>query len=519
MDICFLGFDIGTSSAKGIIFNEKGNIITQNSYSYSVVTPRPGWKEQDAGLWWKAIQKLSTQLLSDIKKDSLQGIGITHQRMTIVPVNDTFEPLDRAILWNDSRCTKEVEWVENKIGAHKVFRETGCPPGLWSIYKILWVKRNKPELYEKTERFLLIPDFLTWKLTGNIQTTQSAAVLTGALDIEDPTQWNSPFLEKIGISESLLTSPIKPGCTVGGTVTRAAADQTGIPEGLPVINTAGDQPCGSLGAGIVKPGIAGINGGTSATVEAISEAIPSRNSLDYFLEISPHQQYIMETSIYSGGAELMKWYKHNFGLPEVKEATEGDKDVWSVIYDKAKEATYGNRGMMLVPFFGGAGPPFWELKARGILFGIDTKHGRANLVRAIMEGLAYEVRRSIENLNDGGSEKIDHSVMYGGSSKSPVWNNIFANILGHKISTIETAEATSLGASICAAVGVGFYKTPARAVKNMVHTDESYYPDPDRKKTYDQLYHEVYSKFYDKVIGLMKKAREIGESKDNKSCT
>jgi len=218
--------------------------------------------------------------------------------------------------------------------------------------------------------------------------------------------------------------------------------------------------------------------------------------LNYFIEISPTGDYLLEDSIWSGGSALMNWFKDNFAGEVVE--NEG-QHLWNKLYNLATQAPPGNKGLMLIPYYSGASSPYRDLKARGVIFGFLLDHGKPHLVRAILEGLAFESRRKKEFMEKGSGVPITRVRMYGGSAKSSIWNQIFADVLGVEVSTLKTAETTALGAAICAAKGGRVYPSFQEAVEAMVHVDKRFLPDPGKKELYDKLYSEVYSKFYDRV--------------------
>lgn len=503
--------DVGTSSTKAIVFDREGNVIAEGNSTYGTINPRAGWIEQKAEWWWEALKKAVKEALQDLRIDpkNLEGIGITHQRLTAVPVDRDINPIGNAILWNDTRCTEEAEWANNNVGRRKIFERTGYPPGLWTVYEAMWLKRHNPDIYRNMYKFLLVPDYLIYKLTGRLLTSQGAAVTTGCLDISHPSRWEEDTLESLDISRDIWVKDILPAGSLAGKVTKEAAVKAGLPEGLLVITTAGDQPCGSLGAGLVKPGILAINGGTSCTSEILSKQLPSRKEINYFIEISPTGDYFPEVSIHSGGSALMNWFKDNFASREIETARKEKRDLWEIIYDEAKPIPTGNLGLMMVPYLGGAGAPYWDLDARGVLFGIMLDHGRSHLVRAIMEGLAYETRRAMGLMVKGTGIEIKEVRMYGGSSRSDIWNQIFADVLGLNVYTTKTTETTALGAAICVAVGSGVYDTMEQAVEGMVRIDREYYPIDKNRNLYDKLYSQVYKQFYDKVCQLVHKSARI----------
>lgn len=509
-----LGVDSSTSATKVIAFDGRGKIVAEGAHEYPLYHAQPGWVEQDPEDWWKAFVAGCRKVTGTrgVAATALQGIGITHQRFTFVPVDRAMNPLRRAILWNDIRCAKEAAYATEKLGKQHIFERTGYPPGQWTLYKALWLKRNEPKLYDKTYKLVLVQDYLIYRLTGNLVTLPGAATMTGALDIAHPTRWATDIIRGLGVREDIWIEKILPGGSVAGTVTNQAARETGLPEGLPVVTTAGDQPCGILGAGVVEPGEIGINGGTSCTNELVVHGLPHRQKADYFIEISPNGEYVVENYIASGGSALMKWYRHNFGHADEARAAREKRNPWEVIYGLAADSPVGNRGMMVVPFFQGANGPFWDLHARGVMLGLHTEQGRAQLVRGLMEGLAYESRRQIELMESGSGTKVQLIKMYGGSARSDYWNQTFCDVLNRPLVVPDTAETTALGAAISAAVGCGMCDSFKSAVKQMIHIRREYKPIARHVRLYDKFYIQVYRDLYARVQDALHRVAAINDA-------
>ncbi len=506
-----IGADIGTSSTRVIICDKYGSIISEGRSEYELIRPRPGWVEQKAEWWHEAFKISAREAInnSGIDKNRLKACGITHQRQSFVPVDRSLVPIHNAILWNDMRCGDQAEHAAKKIGLKKIYERTGFPPATMTLYKILWIKENEPEIYKKAYKFLLAADYVIAQLTGEIATAEGSATFTGALDITKKDQWAADILKELEIDLSKFPEKIFSGGEVVGFISGRAAEETGMPEGLPVIATGGDQPVGVLGVGITEPGIAGINGGTSCTIQMYSKDLPIDPEVSYFIEISPEGGYAPESAIYSGVSALMIWYRDNFGTNEIEEAKSKDKNVWEVIYNKAKEAPAGSVGMMMVPYFAGASGPFWDVRARGVITGMLETHNRSHLIRSIIEGQAYESRRIIEAMEKVTGFKLKEVRMYGGSAVSDIFNQIFSDILSVPVVTTGTPEATSLGAAICAARGSGIYGDFREAARNMVKIKKRFEPDPKNSGLYDELYNEVYYNIYNRLKDLMHKTSLI----------
>ena len=503
-DNIFIGVDCSTTATKVIAFDPRGHVVAQGKKLHETYTESPGRVEQDAEEWWSALCDSCRQIMSadSLARAKISGISITHQRFSFVPVDTSLNPIRRAILWNDLRCAAEAQRAREEIGTDEVFRRTGYPPGQWTLYKVAWLKEREPVVYEKAKKMLLVQDFLVFRLTGMLSTCQSSAAMTGALDIEHPTRWAGDIIDRLGIRRDLWVEPILPGATCAGKIHRAASESTGLPEGLPVFVSAGDQPCGSLGAGVERPGQLGINGGTSCSNEFIVDNLPDRIKPTYFIEISPTGRYIVENDIPSGGSAVMGWYRENFGAMEVQRAHELDKNVWNHIYEQVSSAPVGNRGFMIVPYLQGVYGPYWDQGARGACIGLGSDVGRPNLIRGLLEGVAYESRREVEMMSEASGTGVDEIRMYGGSARSDHWNQIFADVFNKPLSVPESTETTALGAAISVAVGSGAFASFESAVSSMVRIKRSYTPIAPHVELYDRYYHRVYSRLYESIIEL-----------------
>lgn len=497
---CVVGIDVGTTSARAVVYTATGRALAEGRATYPVMRPQFGFCEQQAEWWWRALCQAVRQAVTDpgVELARIQAIAITHQRNTFVPVDSSIRPLRPAILWSDLRPQVQIDRVVDRVGARAVYKRTGFPPCPITLYKTMWLADEQPEIFEATHLFLLVPDYLIYRLSGEIVTASGTASQTGCLDVSMPTRWATDVLEKCGVPENKWVPDIRPNPTVVGYVSKRAAEDTGLPLRLPIVLAAGDQNVGTIGAGIVEEGIVGINGGTSCTLETLTYDLALDPGMNYFVEVSPLQAYLPETVVMSGGGALMDWY-----CDAILGERERDDGTWDRIYQEIASAPVGNDGLMLIPYLGGAMGPYWDTQARGVLAGLTLSHTRGHLARALVEGLAFESRRQLALLEEGVGHGLDEVRMYGGSARSEVWNAIFADVLGVPVVTTETVETTALGAAICAATGCGLYPDLKTAVKAMVHPLQRYVPDDTNTHVYRRLYESVYVNLYDRVHDLV----------------
>jgi len=499
-----VGIDIGTTSTRVAVYTIEGNLLAESRASHHVSHPHPGWAEEDAEDWWRAVCAASSAALRQLphSRESIAGVAVTAMRQTFVCVDRDVRPLYPGILWYDTRHAAQADWVQSHIGSQTVYRITGTPPARRAIYKVMWLKENRPEVYDATAHILFVPDFILHRLTSELVTTPGVACASGCLDVTARLRWATDLIEQCGVDPDKWLSDIRPTGTVAGRVTDRAAAETGFPPGTPVVLAAGDQACGNLGIGVCQPGLLGINGGTSCALQTPSERLPMDEAMSYFVDFSPAGYYVAENGITSGTAALTEWFRDGFGRPESLKA-DSDEELWDILYDLASEAPPGNLGLMLVPYLRGANGPLWDPRARGVLVGLMTDHGRPHLMRVLLEGLAYESRRILESMERGTDVRIHSVRTYGGASQNDVWNSIFADILGRPVTVTTDPTPVSLGAAIAAGYGVGLYENPVEAARRMVRVHKVYEPDPERAALYDELYHGAYVHLYERLGDLM----------------
>jgi len=501
---CLVGIDVGTSSTRVSIYSADGRLLAEGRAPHRVSHPRPGWAEEDPEDWWNAVCAASNAALNALPfpPESIKGIAITAMRQTFVCVDQRAHPLYPGILWYDTRHVAQADWARDHIGSEQIYRITGSPPGRRAIYKVMWLREHEPEVYRATAHILFVPDFVLYRLTGELVTTPGVACASGCLDVEARLRWATDFMEQCGVDPSKWLADIRPAGQIAGHVTTGAAEQTGLPPGTPVVLAAGDQACGNLGVGICQPGSLGINGGTSCALQTPSERLPRDEAMSFFVDFSPAGYYVAENGITSGTGALTEWFRAEFGQPELGEV-ENEGELWDRLYNLAAEAPPGNLGLMLVPYLRGANGPLWDPRARGVLVGLMTAHGRAHLMRALLEGLAYESRRIVESMEKGTGVPIVSVRTYGGASRHGIWNQIFADILKRPVTVTAEPAPVSLGAAITAGWGIGFYPNPVDAARTMIQVREVYEPDPERAGLYEELYCGAYVHLYERVRDLM----------------
>ncbi|MHA2114914.1 MAG: xylulokinase [Candidatus Thorarchaeota archaeon] len=496
-----LAIDAGTTGVRSMFFDMTGKVLGSTYSEYESFFPSPSWVEQDAESWWTQSCKTIRQALSEsrLNPERVIGISVTNQRETIVPIGEDGIPLRRAIVWQDRRSVPQCDWIEKEISQDAVYATTGLTVDpYFSAPKILWIKQNEIDVFKKAHKFLLVHDYLTYRLSDELVTDFSNASRTMLFDVRRAV-WSEKLLNDFGIPEEKLPKAVEPGTQISG-LTKTAAQETGLNEGTPVVAGGGDQQCAALGVGVVKEGMLKSTTGTGTFLLAHSKTV----RLDPGLRVlcSRHvvpNSFVVEASMFTTGSAL-KWFRDNLGVEEVSIADERGVDPYEVITETASKVPAGSEGVIHVPHFVGAGAPNWNPHARGIFAGLALGHTRAHLVRAILEGVSYEIRTNLEVMRELGLPSQEVRVT-GGSARSKAWMQIQADVLRTPVIRTQMEEATAVGAAILAFKGVGVFKSIAQAAEEMVLTLDPLQPTKETLEVYQNGYN-AFKSLYSAISDL-----------------
>ncbi len=476
--------DLGTTGCRTYIFDLSGSIIASDYQEWESFYPTPSYVEQDANAWWQSIKITIQNAIkkSGIDKTEIVSLSVTNQRETIVPVDKQGNPLHNALVWQDRRTVDQVEFIKNKLGKDKIYKITGLTiDPYFSATKILWFKDKKPEIYQKTHKFLLVSDFIIYKLTGNYTTDFSNASRTMLFDINN-LRYADDIASELELDLEKMPDPVESGVDIGEIVT----DETDFDKKTLVITGAGDQQSAALGVGVVSPGEIKCTTGTGSFILAyLSEPNfdPEKRVLCSCHAIPG--AWVQEASIFTTGAAL-RWFRDQIGQAECMAAEEG-QDPYEVITAEAEKSPIGAKGLIFIPHLVGAGAPHWDPYAKGIVYGLALGHERRDLYRAVLEGVAYEIKKNIDVFKELGIEPKE-LLLTGGGSRSDLWNQIYADVLGITCVRNIIEEATSLGAAILAASGAGLFPDIAKAAENLCKVDKKWIPNENRHAFYNKLY-------------------------------
>ena len=484
--------DLGTTGCRTFIFDLAGNIMGSDYEEWKSFYPTPSSVEQDANAWWSSIKKTIDAAIkkSGVAPNEIVSLSVTNQRETIVPVDKEGNPLHNALVWQDRRTTEQVEFIEEKIGLDKIYQTTGLTiDPYFSATKILWFKQEKPAIYEKTHKVLLVSDFIINKLTGKFVTDFSNASRTMLFDIKN-LRYSEDIASELEIDLDKMPEAVESGVDIG----EINCAETCFDLKTLVITGAGDQQSAALGVGVTAPGELKCTTGTGSFILAYLEE-PKFDPQKRVL-CSCHAvpgTWVQEASIFTSGA-VLRWFRDEIAHEECSRVENG-QDPYDIITAEAEKSPIGANGVLLLPHFIGAGAPHWNPYAKGLIFGLALGHQRRDLFRAVLEGVAFEVRKNIEVFKELKIEPKELKLT-GGGSRSDFWNQIMANVLGVTCVRNVIEEATSLGAAILAASGAGLFPDIAKAADNLCKVDKKWITNEKYKAYYDQLYQYSYD-FYE----------------------
>lgn len=507
-----VAIDAGTMGCRTIIFDEKGREIARAYEEYPSIYPHPTWVEQRADDWWRATCNTMRKALSlaKIEAERVAGVSVTNQRETIVPVNENGVPLRNAIVWQDRRTIKECARIRETVGSKKIYDITGLTiDPYFSAPKILWIKENEEDIFRKTYKFMLVHDYILMKLTGEFVTDWSNASRTMLFDIKN-FEWSREICDSLEIPLEKLPKAEPPARKIGE-VTKEASEEMGLAAGTPVVTGGGDQQCGAVGIGVVKEGRIKATTGTGTFILAYSKKpMWDKNMRTLCSCHADPGKWVVEASIFTTGS-IYRWFRDQLGQTEKALAEILGEDPYNILNREAEAAPPGSGGILVLPHFVGAGAPYWNPNSRGVIFGLALGHTRKHLIRALMEGVCFEIRKNIEIIRQMGIP-VGEMRITGGATRSNLWNQIQADVYNLPVTIGVVEEATALGAAILAGVGAGVYKSVSEAAENIVQIKEIKKPDPSRREIYDKLYNlhlELYEALNDR--GLFTKLAEIAE--------
>ena len=490
-----IGVDLGTSGTKTVLFSTDGQPLASKTIEYPLYQPQNGWAEQAPEDWWHAACGSMKEVISKsgINPKDIKGIGISGQMHGLVMLDKAGNVLRKSIIWCDQRTAAECEEITNKVGASRLIELTANPALTgFTASKILWVRNNEPEIYEKCAHILLPKDYVRYMLTGEFATEVSDASGMQLLDVPNRC-WSDEVLSKLGIDKSLLAK-VYESPEVTGKVSAQAAELCGVPAGTPVVGGAGDNAAAAVGTGTVQDGIAFTTLGTSGVVFAHTDklSIDPKGRVHTFCCAVPGAWHVMGVTQAAGLS--LKWFRDNFCDAEMVAAKGLDKDPYYLMDKQAERIPIGAERLLYLPYLMGERTPHLDPNCRGAFIGLSAMHTKQHLLRAVMEGVVYSQRDSVEVLR-GMGVKINDMLACGGGGTSPLWRQMLADVYGCPVKTVVSKEGPALGVAILAAVGTGVYSSVQEACKQVIKTNPAQNPIAANSAEYEKFY-KMYTELY-----------------------
>ena len=484
-----LAIDIGTTACKAGIFKKNGEVRALSYKEYPLIHLAEDFIEQDAELWWQLVKETISECaaqLSEPERGQVKALGISAQGPVLVPLDETGKPLTNAISWLDSRATAEAAEVEAHFGAQTIFRTTGIPPNAcFMLPKIMWLKKHRRSIYEKTHRISTCQDFITNRLAGVYVTDHSLAGGSMMYDLDTCT-WSDEILAFAGIEPEKLPKLAWAGEVVGPLLP-AVAEELGLPQGVLVVLGGHDQECAGIGGGLRAGRLTTSLGTASIILGALSKPACDAEMRIPCLAAVEKDQWVLEAAINVGGAGL-RWIRDLLGGFIEQIAPEADFH-YGKLMELAMSAEEGSGGVRFYPHMTGATAPYWTSAASGMFDGITLATDMTQMIRAVVEGWGYQIKHNVEIIRSltGHAEEI---VVFGGGAKSETLPQLLANILNLTVLVTDTPETALLGAAMVAGAGCGVYQDIGEAQAQAVHFSKRYPPNPESAAHYERLFRQ-----------------------------
>jgi xylulokinase len=488
-----VGLDVGTSGAKGILVAADGTVVRSATREYPLLTPKPGWTEQEPDAWWRACCEVLGELAA-AAPGRIEGIGLTGQMHGAVFLDGDGRVIRPALLWNDQRTGAECMELEDRVSVGRLRAIAGNPALTgFQAPKVLWLRHQEPEAYARVRALLLPKDFVRFRLTGGLATDASDAAGTLLLDLA-ARDWSAEILAALDIPRECLPR-VYEGPEVTGRVSAEGARASGLPEGLPVIAGGGDNAAAAVGCGVIRPGTGLVSLGTSGVVFVPTDElrIDPSGALHAFCHAVPGRYHLMGVMLSAGGA--LRWFRDAIAPERAAQARAQGGEPYDVMLAEAEAVAPGAEGLVFLPYLAGERTPHIDPDARGAWLGLSLAHGRAHLVRALLEGVAFGLRDGLALMRDlGVSPEVMRAV--GGGTRSRLWREILAAVLDVRLQRLAAEDGPAMGAALLALVGAGVHADVESAVAAVVHPQgEVEAPDPDLARRYAAL-HARFGRLY-----------------------
>ncbi len=480
----FLGIDIGTGGSRAIVIDENGVVVASATEMHEdFASPEIGWAEQNPDDWWRACKQVINEVLQIVSAEEIAAISFSGQMHGSVFLDASDRVIRPAMLWCDQRTEKQCVEITEKIGRERLI-ELVCNPAItgFTLPKILWLREKEPENWAKVRTILLPKDYIRLKLSGDKASDAADSSGTLLFDVQN-RKWSNEMLAAFGIDESLLPK-VYESTEITGTVSQNAADETGLKIGTKIVAGAGDNAAGAIGMGIVENGKVSATIGTSGVIFAVSDKprLDLQGRIHTLCHAIPGRWH--NTGVTLAAGLSFKWFRENFG--------EGKS--YDELVNEAAKIPSGADGAIWLPYLMGERAPHLDATARAALVGITASHTKAHFTRAVLEGVAFSLRDSLEIFKLSGVE-ISSIRLGGGGAKSPLWRQIQADVYGQSVEILEADEGAAFGAAILAGVGAGAWNSVDEACEKTIRVAATIEPNVDSVEKLNRNY-EVYKMLY-----------------------
>jgi len=496
-----LAFDLGTTALKCALHDLDGNILAKASKEYQLITPDTDSVEMEVETYWQAFKFVVAKVLkvSGVNPNEIEALGVSAQGETLILVDRDGKPLRRAIVWLDNRAQKQADVLAEIFGHRNAYEITGQVKLVptWPASKILWLRQNEPEVFEKTGKFLLIEDYFLYRLTGEYVCEGSLVTSTCYWNFQTRSWWKE-MLQELNISEQQLPQYRESGESVGK-LRPEIASELGLSPNTIACTGALDQACGALGVGNIKPGIFSENTGAALAICAtVNQPIfDPGNQMPCHYHGLPGL-YMLHT--FTSGGIVMRWFRDEFAAMEMQVGKTSGMDSYDLMGLEASRIAPGCEGLVMLPHLQGAMAPEANPKASGVFYGFTLRHSRGHFTRAIMEAVGFIVRRNIEVI-EGLGVSVNEVRALGGGARSRIWKQMEADIIGRPVLTTTNEESATLGAAILAGKAVGLYSNVEEAAGKMIQIKERFEPTLANRAIYDDTF-GTYKKLYDALCPI-----------------
>jgi xylulokinase len=486
-----LGLDVGTGGARAVAVDESGEVVADASSEYPLHSPRPGWTEQDPEDWWEGAREVLGKVAAGVE-DEVVGLGLTGQMHGSVFLDDSGAVIRPALLWNDQRTYSQCRKITESVGEERLIELAGNPALTgFQAPKILWLRDEEPQNYSRVARVLLPKDYVRLQLTGEYATDASDAAGTLLLDVRE-RDWSAEILDALEIPRGWMPE-VYEGPESTGALRESVAGELGLPPGIPVAAGGGDNAAAAVGVGVVERGFLSSSVGTSGVLFAPSEGFTPDPSgrVHAFCHAVPGAYHLMGVTLSAGGS--LSWWRDATGAG------------YDELVEAAGKVPPGAEGLVFLPYLSGERTPHLDPRARGAFVGLTARHGIPHMTRAVMEGVVFSLRDSLEIMR-GLGVPVDQVRATGGGARSPLWRELQADVYGVPIHRTTADEGPAYGAALLSGVAAGVYRDVGEACSAVRLREEV--TEPQRTRTYEEHY-EVYRSLYPATASAMHRLADL----------